>query len=214
MNRITRPLLLLGAAAALALAPAAVARADTANASITEDAWYAPPPTCALPLGCGPTDAIPPTSRYPAGTLHIGATGGVEDARSYLKLDLGAIPSDGTVDGGTLTIPIGPSSDGTSSPETAQIAACLATGPFEAATGSSAPPPAVDCNTTAPAKYSAGSPAVLTVDLSPFLTKWAAGAANNGIALMPAPGGSPGATWHVAFSAHDRTGSAVPPPGA
>jgi hypothetical protein len=110
-----------------------------------------------------------------------------------------------------LTLPVAPSGDGSVQPETATVVACFATEPFAPGEGTVAPPPAVDCTTSMAAKYGAGPPAVLTVDLSPFATRWAAGDANNGIALVPAPGTPSGITWHVAFSARSRTGSAVPP---
>jgi hypothetical protein len=196
------------------LAPGAPARAETTNAAVTEDAWYAPLPTCLLPIGCGPTESVPATSRYPAGTRHVGLTAGVEDARSYLKLDLLGVPPLATFTGGTLTIPIGPTEDGSATPEAAQVVACLATAPFAASEGSPAPPPPVDCATSAPAQYQPGPPAVLVVDLTPFAARWASGTENNGIALLPATGAAPGTTWHVAFSSRDRAGSSVAAPRA
>ena len=202
--------LLLLALVGLVVMPTSPARAAEAFASTSDEAWYAPPPTCALPTGCGPTESLPPLSRYPAGTLHVGVTAGLEDARTYLKLDLGGVPFDATVTGGTLTLPVAPAADGTSSPEMAQVAACFVTAPFAPAEGSVAPPPAVDCSTTATAVYEPGPPAVLTVDLAAFTARWGAGETNNGIALLPAAGTAPGTTWHVAFSAKSRTGSDVP----
>src|SRR5205814_8020859 len=77
--------------------------------------------------------------------------------------------------------------------------------------GTVAVPPTVDCDASSPAQYTAGPPAILTIDLAPFLARWNEGAANNGIALVPSPRTAPGTTWHVAFSAHDRVGSDVPP---
>src|SRR5207244_8268599 len=114
-------------------------------------------------------------ARWPAGALHVGLSAGVEDARTYLKLDLGPVPSDATLTGGTLTLPIAPAADGTSSPEAAKVVVCFATAPFAASQGSPAPPPAVDCTTSAPAQFAAGPPPVLTVDLAPFASRWAAG---------------------------------------
>jgi hypothetical protein len=208
---VKRRRLLLLALLALAVAPTSPARADTTPASTTDEAWYAPPPTCGLPTGCGPTESLPPISRYPAGTLHVGVTAGLEDSRTYLKLDLSGVPFDATLTGGTLTLPVASAADGTSSPETAQVAACFVGAAFAPAEGSVAPPPAVDCTTTTAATFVSGPPAVLTVDLSPFAARWANGEANNGLALLPAAGTAPGTSWHVAFSAKSRAGSDVPP---
>jgi hypothetical protein len=208
---VTRRRLLLLALLAFAFVPSGPARAESTPASTTDEAWYATPPTCGLPTGCGPTESLPPISRYPAGTLHVGVTGGLEDSRTYLKLDLTGVPSDATLTGGTLTLPIASAADGTSSPETAQVAACFVGAPFAPAEGSVAPPPAVDCSTSVAATFAPGPPALLTVDLSAFAARWGAGEANNGLALLPAPGAAPGTTWHVAFSAKTRTGSDVPP---
>jgi len=212
--RHRRLLMVLTAFAALAFAPTMSARADTATAATTDEAWYAPPPTCGLPTGCGPTDSLPAVSRYPAGTLHVGVDAGFEDARTYLKLNLGAVPTGASIVGGTLTMPVAPSADGTSSPDTAQVVACRVTGPFTAVEGSPAPPPPVDCGTTTTARYSAGPPAVLTVDLTPFTSRWSTGEPNTGIALLPVASGPSAAVWDLAFSARTRTGSQVPPSSA
>jgi hypothetical protein len=210
-----RLLLLVGALAALGFMPSmSAARADTATAATTNEAWYAPPPTCSLPTGCGPTDSVPPVSRYPAGTLHVGDQAGFEEARTYLKLNLGAVPAGASLTGGTLTIPVAPSADGTSSPDTAQVVACRVTAAFTAVEGSPAPPPAIDCGTTTTAHYAAGPPAVLTVDLTPFTARWSTGEPNNGIALLPVTSGPSATTWDLAFSARTRTGSQTPPASA
>jgi len=210
---VRRRALLVAALAAAALFPmwsARSARADTSSPAVTEDGWYAPPPTCASPIGCGPVSPTPPpVDRYPAHTLHVGVTGGIEDARTYLKFDP-ALPDGATPTTSKLTIPIAPSGDGSVQPDTAIVIACLATAPFTPGSGTIAAPPTVDCNTSAPAEYAAGPPATLTVDLVPFLTRWK-DAPNNGIALLPSPRTAPGTTWHVAFSAHDRAGSDVLP---
>jgi len=215
---VRRSTLLVAVIAAMALFPmwtvrsahAAVTSTAVASPAVTEDGWYAPPPTCALPSGCGPVSPTPsPVDRYPAHTLHVGVTGGIEDARTYLKFDP-ALPDGATPTKSTLTMPIAPSGDGSVQPETAMVVACLATAPFSPGEGTVGAPPAVDCNTSGPAEYAAGPPATLTVDLSPFLVRWK-DTANNGIVLLPSPRTAPGTTWHVAFSAHDRAGSDVPP---
>src|SRR5206468_4270398 len=64
------------------------------------------------------------------------------------------------------------------------------------------------------AKYDAAGGGTFTIDLSPFAAAWAAGSANQGIALLPAADTAPTTAWHVAMSAHDRTGSAVAAPTA
>ena len=187
------------------------AGADTAAQSTTEDAWYRPPPSCGLVNGCGPAAPVPPVSPYPAHTLHVDVTAGVEDARTYLKFDP-TTPTDATLTGGAMVLPIAPNADGSLQPETSTVTACLAVEAFAPGEGTMTAPPAVDCATSAPATYTAGPPAALTVDLTPFLLRWKSGAPNDGIALLPASTTAPGTTWHVAFSAHDRTGSDVPPP--
>ena len=196
-----RSVLLLIALGALVFVPLGGARAETTTAATTDEAWYATPPTCALPTGCGPTEALPPVQRYPAGTLHVGVTAGLEDSRTYLKLDLGAIPAGGRARGGTLTLAVAPASDGSVRPEAAQVVACWVNDPFTPVEGSLAPPPSVDCSNPAPATYVPGPPAVMTVDLANFAARWATGEANNGIALVPAADRAPNTTWHVAFSA-------------
>ena len=182
----------------LALVPGTPARAETATAGPEAEAWYAPSPTCTTPVGCLP---LPALSAYPAGTMHVGVRAGLEEARTYLRLALDGLPADATLTGGTLTIPVGGPEMGTASPETASVVACYGYAPFAPAEASTAPPPAVDCTTTAPARYEAGAPATLTVDLTPFATRWGAGEPNDGIALLPAPGTTPGTTWHVGFAA-------------
>ena len=207
---MTRLLGVLFAFGAMVFVPLGDARAETTTTATTDEAWYRPPPTCVLPIGCGPTDAVPPVSQYPAGTLHVGVTVGVEDSRTYLKLDLGAVPTGARLRDGTVTIPVAPASDGTASPETAQAIACWVNAPFTPVEGSFAPPPSVDCSNPAPVSYEPGPPAVAVVDLGGFAPRWATGEANNGIALIPTPGQA-ATTWHIAFSARTRTGSDVPP---
>ena len=205
-----RPLLVLIVLGALIFVPLGGARAETTTAATTEEAWYTAVPTCALPTGCGPTDALPPVPRYPPGTLHVGVAAGFEESRTYLKLDLGGIPTGGKVRGGTLTIPIAPPQDGSVAPETAQISVCWVNVAFTQVEGSVAPPPSIDCSNPAPATFVPGPPAALTVDLANFAARWAVGEPNNGIAIVPAAVRTPNSTWHVAFSTRTRTGSDVP----
>jgi hypothetical protein len=185
---VKRGFVLAIAFTALLFVPLGGARADTTTARATESAWYRPPPTCVLPIGCGPTESVPPLSTYPAGTLHVGLTAGVEDSRSYIKLDLGALPSGARVRGGKLTVPLADSSAGTASPETAQAIACWVNVPFTPVEGSLAPPPSIDCSNPTSVAYVPGPPAAITVDLANVAARWRAGETNNGLALVPAPG--------------------------
>lgn len=191
-----RRLLLLAVLVGLAVTPGTAARAETSTVGPEAEAWYAASPTCTTPIGCVPT---PPLSNYPVGTMHVGVRLGLEEARTYIRLALGAVPSDATLTGGTLTIPVGGAETGTTSPETAAVVACMTFAPFASVEASTAPPPPVDCTTSSPARFTAGTPATLTVDLAPFTTRWAAGEPNDGIALVPAPETAPPATWHIAF---------------
>jgi len=67
------------------------------------EAWYHGAST---PAGPRPGVPTPPVSPYPAGTLHVGTSGGTEDARTYVALDDAALPSGAHVTGGTLTLPV------------------------------------------------------------------------------------------------------------
>jgi len=193
------------AAGGLLFAPSA--SADSATVGVAGAAWYSPPPSCALPTGCGPTDSLPPASVYPAGTLHVGVRAGVEEARTYLKLDLESLPADAKVTGVTLTLPVAPGDAGTVDAADARMVACWLPHSFTPASGSAAPPPEVDCSTSADAVPAGGEPSRFTVDLRAFAARWASGEANNGLALVPAPRQAPGATWHVALYAPASQGT-------
>jgi len=173
-------------------------------------AWYQPEPACATPVGCLPTTP-PPSTPYPAGTLHVGIAGGTETARTYLSLDLSKLPAGVSLTGGTLVIPLDTAQqDGSVSPATASVLACLAPAPTKDVEGSFASPPAVTCTTSSPALYQAnkGKPR-LVVDLSPFIGQWSDAA---GLALVPTSAAVSGnETWHVVFSARTRTSPPTPP---
>ena len=193
-------LLWLALLVGLAVVPGSPARAESADAKPEVEAWYAAAPSCVLPIGCAPTQVLPTIARYPAGTLHIGVTAGTEDSRSYVKLGTTGLPAGAQVTGGVLTVPLAGAEAGTVQAETAQVLACFTSSEVVASEGTFAAPPAIDCTTSALATYAPGPPPVLTVPLEAFAARWAEGEANNGIALVPAPGASPGATWHVAFA--------------
>lgn len=184
----------------LTVVPGSPARAESVDAKPEVEGWFAAPPSCVLPIGCAPTQGLPTIPRYPAGTLHVGLTAGTEDSRSYLKLGLTGLPAGAQVTSGVLTIPLAGPDAGTVQAETAQVLACFTSSEVVASEGTFAAPPAIDCTTSALATYAPGPPAVLSVPLAAFTARWAEGEANNGIALVPAPGATPGSTWHVAFA--------------
>jgi len=172
--------LLAGALDGTALADTSATVPDVA------EAWYAAAPidVCTSPLGC-PPDQVP-TSPYPAGSLHVGVAGGQETARSYVQPDLTQLPVGATLLSGTMTLHVDTSNtDGSLSPESAKLLACLVTAPFADGTaGAASAPPAADCTTSAHPAYDATA-GVLTVDLGPFLQAWNGGAQQLGIALVP-----------------------------
>jgi hypothetical protein len=202
------PLALVSVPAASAATPPDAVGAGSATVAVATDAWYAVSSACtASPTGCLP--AAPQSSAYPAKTLHAGATLGQEDSRTYLTLNLTALPAGTALTGGTLRLPISSGQDGSFSSDTATLQACAVTASFkDDVEGSTAAPPAVDCKkATAPAKYvaAAGSvPEMYTVDLAPFASAWTLGASTQGIVLMPSTETAAGSTWHATFSAHDR----------
>lgn len=171
----------------------------------TAEAWYAPPSgSVCLPLvGCLPLPLPLPLSTYPAGTLHVGETLGVESARAYVVPDLPAdrakLPASGT-----LVLPLDSSQlAGTLDLGSSRIKACLTTGhvPSQASAKSmtTGAPPSVDCTVSSPARYDASIHA-FRVDLAPFLAKWRHGRPDRGIALLPGVAGGAGlADWGVAF---------------
>jgi hypothetical protein len=197
----------MGSSAAAATPPGA-AGSGTATVGVSADAWYSASSACtATPAGCLP--AAPPASPYPAKSLHAGALGGQEESRTYLTLNLTALPAGTALTGGSLRLPVGGQEDGSFASDTATLQACAVTGSFkDDVEGSTAAPPAIDCKrATAPAKYVAAAgtvPAMFTVDLTAFATAWSSGATTQSIAILPASDTAPGSSWHVAMSAHDR----------
>ena len=195
--------------------PALAQATETVTVGTGAEAWYRPPPTCASPLGCGPVAA--PPSPFAPGTLRVGFSAGAEEARTYVTLDLAALPA-GTVPlGGTVTLPVatGPR-DGTRSPETAKVRLCLVTSEIkDGVEGDVGPPPGIDCMVAqSPAPFTPaaeGVPAALTADLTPFAAAWAAGAPNLGLAVVPEEGVPPTDSWQVAFSQKDRMAEGVVP---
>jgi hypothetical protein len=178
------------------------------------EAWYRSSPTCATPLGCAPA-----TTSYPAGTLHVGVTLGAEDSRSYLQLDLTRLPAGTKPVGGQLRLPLAPGSDGTSSPETAKLRACLALRTVTAAEGTAtAKPPETDCQAASvnavfvPA--TGAVPAAFTIDLAALATAWQSAAAPGALALVPGHDVAQTDNWHLAFNEQSRSGAGLVKPTA
>jgi hypothetical protein len=200
-------------ALALALLPLGAAHAAlidesrTATATVGDvaEAWYADAPIdlCTTPLGCPPAEV--PSSPYPADTLHVGVAGGQESARTYLVPDLVSLPFGATVLGGTMTLPVAAETeDGTQSPESAHIVACLAVAPVtDGVEGSTAEPPKVDCKTSSPLTYDAQN-GTFSVELTPLLSA-TSGLLPYGIALVPDRAKTAVTdAWHVTFNGRGR----------
>lgn len=195
-----------------------VALADTSQTTLTPtaEAWYQPNPTCAQASGCVTPGALPaappaavPLSPYPAGTLHVGYTGGAETARSYLALPVDSVT--GTLRAATLTVPLDiAEADGSTQPDTAHLQACLVTSPITPADGSVAEPPKISCDTHAVVKYLATPAPHLEADLAPLLQGLLT---TDGIVLLP-DGDTVTETdaWRVVFSAHNRADAAKTAP--
>ena len=197
--------------------PALAAGSGTATVKPAAEAWYRVTPACALPTGCADLTGVP--SPYSADTLHVGVNAGTEEARTYLQLDLAALPAGTKPSGGTLLLPVASgSTDGTRAPETAKLLACVVKAEVADADGSFAAPPEADCDTaSAPAEFVAAAgdkPAAFTVDLAALTAAWDSGARPGALALLPAAETAPPESWHVAFSDRTRTGDGVVPVSA
>lgn len=217
LGALRRPALAVVLALAGVLLPVAHAGADSSvKAPVSAEAWYRPLPVplpdvpCAPAAGCVvPPVTLPAANPYPAGTLHVGASGGAEEARTYVSLDTASLPFGVEVTGGTLVLPVlADPAAGTLAPETAAIQVCPATTAVQdGVEGSVGGAPGVDCATSSTAKFtpaSSGSPARFTVDLKPFATGIAAGISSFGV--LPVVEAGDAAAWHVAFSRRDREG--------
>src|SRR3954469_17468713 len=169
-------LLAMPAAAAPTATPGSAAAHPVTVADVAE-AWYSASPidSCTTPLGCPPDQA--PTSPYPADTLHVGVAGGQETARTYLLPDLSLVPVGMHLGTSTMTIPVATgSADGTQSPASAHVVACLVTQPFVDGVEGSSEPPKVDCSISDKAAYDAKH-STLTVVFSAISSQWSQGAA-------------------------------------
>lgn len=203
-----------GSALAPALPALAAPGSGTAVVQPLTEAWYRATPACALPTGCA--DATGAPSPYAADTLHVGVNAGLEEARTYLQLDLTALPAGTKPSGGTLLLPVAAGSGtGTRSADTAKLQACAVTAPIEDADGSFGTPPEVDCEAASvPAAFvpAAGDdPAAFIVSLGALALTWEGSATPGAVALLPAADTAPPETWHVAFSGREREGEDVAP---
>lgn len=196
------------AAVALMLVVAGGSNADAAEtqARTSAESWYVVRPACPAPADC--TASAGEANPYPPGTLHIAVQGGTETLRTYLELDLAAVPDDARLAGGTLRLPVAGSDAGSVQPEAAQLQACIVHDDLESVEGSTSVPPSYSCGASADARYEPAdgdrSPAFV-VDLAPF----AAFADNGtiGLALIPAAEAlTPPTTWHVAINGTAREG--------
>jgi hypothetical protein len=208
---------LVAGSAAIGFVPVAAA-ATSVTLTPTTEAWYQPNPSCAAPPGCVTTGTLPaappatvPTSPYPAGTLHVGLSAGQETARSYLALPFSALS--GTVQSASLDLPLDTSAnDGSSSPETSHVQACLFSGPLAPADGSVEVPPTASCARSAGLSYQATPTPHLHADLGPLSPGLLSA---TGLALLPdATKSAATDSWRVVFSAHTRTDSAKTAPAA
>lgn len=207
---------LVAGSTGLGLVPMASAAAPSTVAP-TVEAWYQPDPACGSPVGCVGAAPLPvavpaevPTSPFPAGTLHVGVSGGQETARTYLGVDGAGL---GGLSAATLVVPldVAPGS-GTTSPETAKLQVCLTREPVVAAEGSLAAPPAADCAAAALVSYVATPAPHLEADLGPLLAGLPRA---TGLVLLPdATGITPTDAWRVVFSARSRTDAAKTPPAS
>jgi hypothetical protein len=205
--RILTAVLVLGTTC-LGFVPIAQAGTTTQTLTPSTEAWYQPNPTCGQASGCLTPGAIPapvPTNPYPAGTLHVGYTGGAETARSYLALSLDGLS--GTLTAATLNVPLDVTQgDGSTSPETAHLQACLVNETITAVEGSVDASPKVSCDTHAVVTYVATPSPHLTADLSALQPGLPA---SKGIALLPdGETVAPSDAWRVVFSAHTRSDAA------
>ena len=216
-----------GLTAAALVLPVPVASAQTApvTSPMAAESWYRTTPLdvpsdgnplCDLPVAaaCTPVPEVGVPSQYAADTLHVGVTGGSEESRSFVSLNLSVLPVGAEIAGGTLFLPVATDpQSGTVLPETATLRACLVTAAVkDAVDGAITGAPDADCDTTSPATFRAAEgaqPPVFSIDLAPFAQTWRFGAAS--LALVPAEEQAEGATWHVAFSRRERQADGAVP---
>ncbi|MCA1710591.1 MAG: hypothetical protein LC789_02700 [Actinobacteria bacterium] len=211
--RVLLGLCLTGAAVLGPAVPALAAGSGTATVKPTAEAWYRSTPACTLPTGCADLGATP--SPYPADTLHVGVNAGMEEARTYLQLDLGKLPAGTKPSGGTLLLPVASSNDGTRAPETAKMRACAVKAAVTDVDGSFGKPPEANCEAaSAPATFvpaAGANPAAFTVDLAALTAAWEDDMRAGALVLLPAKSTAAPDSWHVALSDRTRTGTGIVP---
>ncbi|MGH2806766.1 MAG: hypothetical protein ACRDKT_05770 [Actinomycetota bacterium] len=169
---------------------------ERANTSTALEAWYYVADDSYEPPA--PLPVVPdPVNPYGENTLHVGITGGQEDTRTYIALDVEDLPVTFELIDGTLILPIA-ESNGTINAEDSRVSVCLATLPPKAEEGSFEEPPEVDCKTKSPATYRGKPFPHLKAELKPFEEDLAFSA----LAIMPSERAvEKQDTWHVAFYA-------------
>jgi hypothetical protein len=188
-----------------------VADAPT-SVTFQAEAWYQPDPACTTPAGCA--TAPPPSSPYPAGTLHVAADAGQETARSYLALAPTFVPSGATLTSAQLIIPVDAdtTANGSLQPDTATLQACVSFQPVTSAEGSFSEPPSTDCSHAVALHYGASPQPTFSADVTPLLAGAPVALANGAVSLAILPAApAPAASWHVVFSTHDRASPPTPP---
>ena len=153
---------------------------------VADDAIEPPAPIPMLP---------DPVNPYGENTLHVSITGGSEDARTYVTLDMTALPTIFELVEGTLELPVDPGGV-TIGADTSRVHVCLAVPPSESVEGSFEEPPEVDCGTKAPATYKAEPYPHLLADITDF----GADLSFSALAIVPSERAKEQSdTWHVTF---------------
>lgn len=156
------------------------------------EAWYNTTP---LPVGDLPV-VPPPTNPYEEDTLHVRITGGQENARTYISLDLKRLPVGTEISDGLLSLPLAPSEKETDDDRSARLWICLADPLDEKVSGSFEQPPKVDCESRSGATYVRKPRPHFIVDLAPFVDFLQ----TNSLAVLPSDvAREKGDTWHVSF---------------
>lgn len=169
---------------------------DTTCVTMEVEAWYH---SVVSNSDVPPVTGAPAFSPYAEKTMHVGATSGREDSRTYLTLDVSGLPLGATISGGTLVLTL--NEEETRSPEAVQMEACtVAEPPEDNQEGSLDTPPEHDCSIRSQAVLKKKPRPFFTVDLEPLATSLTSGAV--GLALLPSEKTSEeGGSWHVGLYA-------------
>lgn len=157
------------------------------------EAWYYVADDTIAPA---PPPVVPdPVNPYGEDTLHVSITGGNEDARTYLTLDVTRLPTTFDLVEGILKLPIDPGGV-TINAETARVQVCLSEIPPKSDEGSFEEPPEVNCKTKTPATYEEKPFPHLVADITEFGTDLSF----SGLAILPSNRAKEKSdTWHVTF---------------